>query len=974
MSKFLYKLGDFAARRAWAVIGLWALILAGLGGSYAAFHGEMSDQVTIPGTEAQQLQETLSEKFDANASAGMGQIILQTKDGSAFTEEQKKAIADDVKKAEGVEQVDSVMNPFATAQQIAGGKKQLADGKKQLEDGEKKFREGEQQLNDTQAQIDSGAIEDQARQQIDDGQRQLDEQRTQLEDGERQAEEGRARLDESQAQLDEQRTRLEDGRRQLEQGQSDLDAQRAAAAGNPQALAQLEQAQAQLNQQRAQLDDGARQLEEGQRQVDEGREQLEESRPQLEEGRAKLEEGQRELDASRERLENGEIRAEAQKKVDEGRAELEKQRPELENGRAELDRNEALLDMTSDATMISDNESAAIATVSFTDEIMQVSQDHLADARNAFSDLEDKDIKVLYDTNMAGQPGEMGMTGELIGIAIALVILFVMLGTFIAAGLPIMMAVIGLAGAMLGTLALSSVVDMNSSTPALGSMLGLAVGIDYTLFILNRHRNNLAQGMDVKKSVALATGTSGSAVLFAGTTVIIALLALNVVGIPFLSVMGNAAAFAVLMAVAVAVTLSPAILSLVGRRIISKKRWAQIDRRNGVAGSIDADLAQQAHEAAQEHESRPNGWLKAILAKPWLTIVAVVVALGVVALPMTDMRLGLPTGASQAEDTPAHQTYVAVSEKFGEGQNGMIIAAAELPEGTTEAEAKELQVEVGQNLLKQEDVEKVIPAMIAKDNSMLLYQIIPAEGPSTESTETLVQSIRDEEMSTSHGDVTFGVTGQTAMNIDISKNLYDVLPIYIAIVVGLSLLVLILVFRSLWVPLTATVGFLFSLAAAFGATTAVFQWGWMGSLFGVTTPGPILSFLPILAVGILFGLAMDYQVFLVSGMREAYSHGNDGKKSVIVGYQHSAKVVVAAALIMAGVFLGFVFSGDPMIASIGFALASGVLFDAFIIRMTLVPALMYLLGDRAWALPKWLDKILPDLDVEGTQLEEHMTK
>lgn len=259
--------------------------------------------------------------------------------------------------------------------------------------------------------------------------------------------------------------------------------------------------------------------------------------------------------------------------------------------------------------------------------------------------------------------------------------------------------------------------------------------------------------------------------------------------------------------------------------------------------------------------------------------------------------------------------------------------------------------------------------MISKDNSTLLYQITPDAGPSEVSTENLVSNIRDLKLDTDDGEVTFGVTGQTAMNIDISENLAKVLPIYIAIVIGLSLLVLILVFRSIWVPLTATLGFLFSLAAAFGATTAVFQWGWAASLFGVTTPGPILSFLPIIAVGVLFGLAMDYQLFLVSSMREAYSHGRNGKKSVVVGYNHSARVVVAAALIMAGVFIGFVFAGDPMMASIGFALSAGVLFDAFVIRMTLIPALMYLLGDRAWWLPKWLDKILPDLDVEGTQLE-----
>lgn len=898
MSKLLYNIGYFAARKAWAVLAIWAVLIAILAGSFSAFRGEMTSQITIPGTEAQQVQESLSEKFDTNTTAGFGQAILETKDGSEFTDDQKKAVADAVANLNKVDQVDSATDPFATAQQIADGQQKLEKGKTQVADGEQQMADAQKQLDETQAKIDDGSLENEARTKIDGGQAQLDASRAQIEAGEQQLAAAEAAGIPLTPEMEQQKIQLEEGRQQYEQGQAELDAQR------------------------AKLDDGS-------------------------------------------------LVADAQKQVDDGRAQLKQKRSEVESGKAELERNEALLNMTSDAASISEDGSAAIVTVSFDDEIMAVTPENLASAREAFAPLEDDGVKALYDTNLSGQQPEMGMTGEIIGIIVALIILFLMLGTLIAAGLPILMALVGLAGAMLGTLALSSVVEMTTTTPALGSMLGLAVGIDYTLFILNRHRNNLTQGMEMKKSIALATGTSGSAVLFAGTTVIIALLALNVVGIPFLSVMGNAAAFAVLMAVAVAVTLSPAVLSLIGRRIISKKRWAEIDSRISTQ-STDAETAQAAYVAAAEREERSSGWLKAILAKPIVSILAVIVVLGAIALPVGQMRLGLPTGASQSEDTAAHQSYMAISDNFGEGQNGTIIAAANLPEGTNEEAAKDLQVEVGQKLLEQDNVKAVIPAMISKDNSTLLYQITPAEGPTEVSTENLVSNIRDMAMNTDHGDVTFGVTGQTAMNIDISENLGHVLPIYIGIVIGLSLLVLILVFRSLWVPLTATLGFLFSLLAAFGATTAVFQWGWAGSLFGVNTPGPILSFLPIIAVGILFGLAMDYQLFLVSAMREAYSHGRSGKKSVIVGYNHSAKVVVAAALIMAGVFIGFVFAGDPMIASIGFALAAGVIFDAFLVRMTLIPALMYMLGDKVWWLPKWLDKVLPDLDVEGTQLEREI--
>ncbi|MDO4916570.1 MAG: MMPL family transporter [Rothia sp. (in: high G+C Gram-positive bacteria)] len=969
MSKFLYKIGYFAARKAWAVITVWALVLAGLAGVYTAFHGELSNQVTIPGTEAQQVQETLADKFDTNTSAGFGQIILETKDGKEFTDQQKQAVAADIAKAKDVEQVGSVVDPFATAQQIKDGQKKLSDGKTKLEQGEKQMADAQAKLDDTQKKIDDGSLAAGVAKQLDDAQAKLDESKQKFEQGKKQAEDAQKQLDDGQKQIDEQRTQLQDGKKKLEQAQSDLDKKRAEAGMNPLALPQLTQAQKQIDENRKQLEDGEKQLSDAQVKIDQGRKDLEDKQPELAAAQQKIDDGQKKVDEQRQKLESGQTIKDAQKQVDDGQKKLDAKKPELESGRKEIERNQALLDMNKDAVAISKNKSAAIVNVSFTDDIMAVSQDHLESTREAFSDLDGKGINVLYDTNLEGQQPEMGMTGEIVGIIIALIVLFVMMGTFIAAGLPILMAVLGLAGATMGTLALSNVVDMTSTTPALGSMLGLAVGIDYTLFIMNRHRNNLAQGMDVKRSIALATGTAGSAVLFAGTTVMIALLSLNVVGIPFLSVMGNAAAFAVLMAVLVAITLSPAILSLAGRRIISKRRWATIERRQNAAGSVNADVVQEAHEAATAHEERKSGWLKAILAQPIVTILVVVLGLGALAMPMADLRLGLPTGASQAQDSPAYKTYKAIEDNFGAGQNGTIIAAANLPEGTTAEQAKDLQVEVGQDLLKQNDVEKVVPAMIAKDNSTLLYQITPQQGPSDESTENLVTDIRNLKLDTSDGQVTFGVTGQTAMNIDISKNLAKVLPIYIAIILGLSLLVLILVFRSIWVPVTATLGFLFSFGAALGATVAVFQWGWLASFFGVSTPGPILSFLPILAVGILFGLAMDYQLFLVSAMREAYSHGREAKTSVIVGFKHSAKVVVAAALIMAGVFLGFVFSGDPMMASIGFALAMGVIFDAFVVRMTLIPALMYLLGKKAWWLPRWLDKILPDLDVEGTKLE-----
>lgn len=810
MAKVLYSIGRFAARRAWIVIIAWLVVIAALAGAYTTFKGELSNSISIPGTQTQQLQDELSDTFDMNADAGTGQVILQTKDGQAITAQEKQDVARAVSEAKKVDGVDSVTNPFEQQQQVQDG----------------------------------------------------------------------------QAKLDQARPQITQGQRQLDQAQQQLDR----APASPQR------------------------------------------------------EGQ-------------------QKQLDQKKTEFQRQKTEFQQ-------NEAKLKLSSDYRSVSEDGSTALVTVNFTDNINSVAPETLQDVRDQFSSDHLDGLKATYDQNLEGVQMPDGKS-EMIGVVVAMIILFIMLGTFVAAGLPILMAIIGVMAAYLGAFSLSGVLDMQSSTLTLGSMLGLAVGIDYSLFILNRHRNNLAQGYSKVQSIALATGTSGNAVLFAGTTVIIALLALNVVGIPFLSLMGNVAAFAVLLAVLIAVTLTPAVLGLAGMQVVPKKRRARLKARHQrlEEGLAPTEADQRAHEEAERREVQPRGWLKVVTARPVLTIAAVLLALGLIAVPVGSLRLGLPDGSSQPADSGAHQSFDIMTEKFGKGRNSPMIAAVQLPAGTTAAQAKQDQVDLGQQLKDQEDVSAVVPVQISRDNSTLLYQITPEGGPSDESTSDLVTRLRDTKLDASHGQASVGVAGQTAMNIDVSQKLQDVLPVYLLIVIGLSFLVLVLVFRSVLVPLTATIGFLFSLLAAFGATVAVFQWGWMGSLFGVSTPGPVLSFLPIIAVGILFGLAMDYQVFLVSAMRESFSHGRDGKTSVVAGFNASSKVVLTAALIMTGVFLGFVFSGDPMTTSIGFVLAAGVLLDAFVIRMTLIPALMYLMAEKAWWFPKWLDKIVPDMDVEGASLE-----
>jgi RND superfamily putative drug exporter len=451
--------------------------------------------------------------------------------------------------------------------------------------------------------------------------------------------------------------------------------------------------------------------------------------------------------------------------------------------------------------------------------------------------------------------------------------------------------------------------------------------------------------MPLQESIGLANGTSGNAVVFAGATVLIALLALNLTGIPFLGLMGTVGAVCVFVAILIAITLTPAVLGLVGTKILTKKA-----RKRVGSSHIHARVP-----------SKPMNTVRAVV-----TVVAGIIVLLIVAIPALSMRLGLPAGSSEPLGSSAYQAYKLAEDKFGAGVNGPLLVVADLDTAVTEDGLLSEQVRIGTALKGENDVVAVAPIGASNDDLLLAFQVIPEEGPTSESTEQLVRDLRDLQID---GVASLGVAGNASGNIDVSEKLAGALPIYLLVVVGLSLIILIFVFRSILVPVTATLGFVLSLFASFGAITAVFQWGWLGAVFGIHDPGPILSFLPILVVGVLFGLAMDYQLFLVSGMRESFVHGASARLAVQRGFHAGRTVVIAAALIMASVFSGFIFSNSVMIQSIGFGLAVGVLLDAFVVRLLIIPAVMHLLGDAAWWLPKWLDRILPNVDVEGASLE-----
>ena len=578
--------------------------------------------------------------------------------------------------------------------------------------------------------------------------------------------------------------------------------------------------------------------------------------------------------------------------------------------------------------------------------------EHTVDAAEAA--VADTDLQVLPSASMAQLPEIVG-AGEVIGVMVAALVLVITLGSLVAAGLPLATALTSVAVGVGGTFLFSHLFTMQSITAVLALMLGLAVGIDYAMFIVNRQRRLiLDQGLSAADAAARAVGTSGSAVVFAGTTVVIALVALSVAGIPLLTTMALAAAATVIVAVLAALSILPALLGLVGERICTDKSRAQVSDGAGT------------HRFA-------GAWVGAVLRHRVPVAIAGVLLTGVLAVPALGMHLGLPAGSSYNEGTPQRASYDMVADHYGDGFNGPLVVVAEprAADMLTDAQIADVYTD----LRRLDGVQAVTMQMVSDNSDKAIFSVVPTAGPTDEATADLVRGIRDHAGPLADvNDVDLGVTGITAMGIDISDRIADAIPLYIGVVVGLSLLVLMVVFRSIAVPVKATAGFLLSILATFGATTALFQWGWLQQLFGLSATGPILSLLPIIVTGVLYGLAMDYEVFLVSSMKEAHVHGHHGDAAVTHGFTQAARVVAAAAVIMMAVFVGFVFNADPMIKQIGFALAFGVFIDAFVVRMTMVPAVMSLLGDRAWWLPTPLARRIPDLDIEGEKLNRALDR
>ncbi|MEW2811630.1 MMPL family transporter [Streptomyces massasporeus] len=550
-------------------------------------------------------------------------------------------------------------------------------------------------------------------------------------------------------------------------------------------------------------------------------------------------------------------------------------------------------------------------------------------------------------------------SSEVIGIAVAAVVLVITFGSLVAAGLPLLTALIGVGIGVSAITGLASALDLGTTTSTLAMMIGLAVGIDYALFIVSRYRAELAEGREREEAAGRAVGTAGSAVVFAGLTVVIALVGLSVVNIPMLTKMGIAAAGTVAIAVLIALTMIPALLGYAGRKV----------KPMGEKGKL---LGRAKKPAPTEKPNLGTRWASFVVRRPLAVLLLGVIGLGAAAVPATSLELGLPDDGSQPTSTTQRRAYDLLSEGFGPGFNGPLMVVVDAKNSD---DPKAVFTETGDEIKGLKDVVTVTPAQPNKAGDTATITVIPDSKPSSVTTENLVHGIRDAGADIkADTDASVLVTGSTAMNIDVSEKLNDALVPYLILVVGLAFLLLIVVFRSILVPLKAALGFLLSVMAALGAVVAVFQWGWLSGLMGVEQTGPVMSMMPIFMVGVVFGLAMDYEVFLVTRMREAYVQGEKPAQAVVTGFRHGARVVTAAAVIMMAVFAGFIGSSESMVKMIGFGLAIAVFFDAFIVRMAIVPAVLALLGRKAWWLPKWLDRALPNVDVEGEALRSDSTR
>jgi RND superfamily putative drug exporter len=593
-----------------------------------------------------------------------------------------------------------------------------------------------------------------------------------------------------------------------------------------------------------------------------------------------------------------------------------------------------------------------------------------ADHRIAFMDVH-YTIKVLkrpeYDAALAGatEARARGVDAELtgsianavrkidgneaFGLIVALIVLVIAFGSLIAAGVPIGTALIGVMIGLSGVGILAGFHDVPSVSPLIATMIGVGVGIDYSLFVVTRHRQHLADGMNVVDAAATANATAGQAVLFAGTTVVIAILGLQLAGLPAVTLLGFSTAIVVIIAMSVAVTLLPAILGLLGRR-------------------IDKLAVHRTRDAEHPRETLSGRWAHHVGSHPWQYMIVSLLVLLALAVPVLSLHIGVADDGNAAKSTTQRHAYDMLGRGFGPGFNGPFNIVVEAPAG----QARAATARIADTLKHDPELAAVVPQAVnpAGDTAVLLA--MPRTSPQDAATGRTLRHLRSMWLpeATAGASAKALVTGEAAINEDISTRITDRLPWFIGAVVLLSFLLLMIVFRSVFVPLKAALMNLLSIGASYGVIVAVFQWGWGKGLVGLDSTIPVNPFVPMMMFAILFGLSMDYEVFLLSRVREDYVNTGDGHGSVVTGLASTARVITSAALIMISVFAGFIGSSDVTVKMFGLGLATAVFVDATLVRMVLVPSTMELLGSANWWVPKWLDRILPHLDLEGTEIGE----
>jgi putative drug exporter of the RND superfamily len=590
--------------------------------------------------------------------------------------------------------------------------------------------------------------------------------------------------------------------------------------------------------------------------------------------------------------------------------------------------------------VVSQDGATAVITVQYDVPVTDFKGDAgLVALEDATADLTQQGYQVDFGGQMPENIASPGGTAELVGIGLALLILFLAFGSFVAAGLPIGVALVGLGIGSGGVTLLAAMTDVTTIAPTLASMIGIGVGVDYALFIVTRHRDALARGLSVPDAAAEATATAGQSVFFAGGTVLLALSGLLFTGVPNFRAMGYAPGLVVLLIVAASVTLLPALLGLAGMRVYSRKA-----RRT-------------AHlEAAASHSPTAARWAHAVASRPVAWMLGSTVLLLALAAPALGMKLGNADAGNEAESTTIRQAYDLVADGFGPGANAPLLVALDVDKVGGAAGIDALTDE----LAATRGVGAVSPAQLSPDGSAAVVTVTPTHGPQDDATIALLDRIRAE---LPEGAELGGFTpGMTDFTDRLSANLWKI----VAVVLAASFVLMVLAFRSIVVPVKAALVNLLSIGAAYGVITMAFQTDRGAHLLGLPDSVPIAPYVPVLMFAILFGLSMDYEVFLLSRVREEYLRTGDSRGSVVAGLSSTARVITSAALIMVAVFLGFALDPGVAIKMIGIGLATAIAVDATVVRLVLVPATMALLGARNWYLPAWLDRVLPNVDPHGS--------